>query len=178
MYPCSSAPAHLNSPCWVCDRSYGMRLQRAKQLFCCDFWWDSSWRGSTFSIPQDLVSFAVCIFVTRGEGRRLGHCVTAAGDTGTPQDERLEGKALSVSHSCRTAGTATAWETCPYPLTLLKLSKSRKIICLDYGALDAIFSLPFGFWDYELLVNRIFMHSKTNKERGSIFTTPAKYIIK
>lgn len=125
---------------------------------------DASWRGSTFPIIQYLVSLALCIFFTHGDKRRLGHCVTAAGATGTPQDNRLRSTLECVSHLCRTADTSTVWETCHYPLTLLKLSKRREIICLDCGALYAIFSLPLGFWYYELLVHRIFMHSKTKRE--------------
>lgn len=145
MYPCSSAPAHLNSPCWVCDRSYGMRLQRAKQWFCCDFWWDSSWRGSTFSIPQDLVSFAVCIFVTRGEGRRLGHCVTAAGDTGTPQDERL-GKSLECLTLMQDSWYSYSMGNMPLPTYITKIKQKQKnyllgLWCFGCNFLSAIWLL-------------------------------------
>lgn len=102
-YPCRSAPAHLISPCWLCDRT-GMMAWGCSGLnnySVVASVWDASWRGPTFPTAQDLVSSALCIFtrdVPSGE-RRLGHCVTIAGATGTPQDNTGWGKPLSVSHS-------------------------------------------------------------------------------
>lgn len=91
MYPCTwHQLISLPLAEFVTEQEQWHEAAGAKQFFCCDFCVGCFMKRPNLSFTQDLVSFALCTFMHGGK-RRLGHCVRAAGATGTPQDSNRLG---------------------------------------------------------------------------------------